>query len=331
MREKPSSVHIPVLGQEVVSLLGGRSDSLNASGLIVDATLGAGGHTALLLEALAGVRVLGTDQDPEILDLARERLEPFGDRVRLERARFSNLARLLRKLRCDRPIGWLMDVGVSSLQLDRPSRGFSFQADGPLDMRMDPARERTAADIVNTWNEEDLANLFFREGDEHRSRPIAAAIIKARQRVPFKRTAALADLIVETVGSGGRTHPGTKVFQALRREVNAEGDELVAGMDAAADCLAHGGVLAVITFHSGEDAVVKQYMTQGAKEGRWELLSKKGLSATREEIRSNPRSRSARVRAVKRIRSDGETTDLGPLEAADAGETNFGSQGVQKP
>ncbi|MDF1836877.1 MAG: 16S rRNA (cytosine(1402)-N(4))-methyltransferase RsmH [Planctomycetota bacterium] len=306
-------MHIPVLGQEVVSLLGGRSDSLKASGLIVDATLGAGGHSALLLEALAGVRVLGTDQDPEILELARKRLEPFGDRARFERARFTNLARLLRKLRCDRPIGWLMDVGVSSLQLDRPSRGFSFSADGPLDMRMDPSRERTAADIVNTWGEEELANLFYREGDEHRSRPIAAAIVNARRRVPFKRTAALADLIVETVGSGGRTHPGTKVFQALRREVNAEGDELIAGMQAAEDCLAHDGVLAVITFHSGEDAVVKQFMAEGAKEGRFELLSKKGFSPSREEIRRNPRSRSARVRGVRRIRGEADrNTPLGP-------------------
>lgn len=313
MADKPSSVHIPVLGQEVVSLLGGRSDSLKASGLIVDATLGAGGHTALLLEALAGVRVLGTDQDPEILDLARKRLKPFGDRVRFEHARFSNLAPLLRKLRCDRPIGWLMDVGVSSLQLDRPSRGFSFQADGPLDMRMDPARERTAADIVNTFSEQQLADLFYQEGDEHRSRPIAAAIVKARQRVPFKRTGVLADLIVATVGSGGRTHPGTKVFQALRRAVNAEGEELLEGLHAAEDCLAHGGVLAVITFHSGEDAVVKQYMANGAKAGRFELLSKKGVAASRDEIRSNPRSRSARVRAVMRLRAPGDRgLDLGP-------------------
>jgi 16S rRNA (cytosine1402-N4)-methyltransferase len=179
---------------------------------------------------------------------------------------------------------------------------------------MDPARELTAADIVNTWSEADLADLFYREGDEHRSRPIAAAISQARARVPFKRTAALADLIVETVGSGGRIHPATKVFQALRRAVNSEGDELIAGMQAAADCLAHDGVLAVITFHSGEDAVVKQFMLEGAKEGRFELLSKKGMAATREEIRRNPRSRSARVRAVKRIRSeDDRDQTLGPL------------------
>ncbi|MFT4648534.1 MAG: 16S rRNA (cytosine1402-N4)-methyltransferase [Glaciecola sp.] len=311
--DNPSSVHIPVLGQEVVSLLGGKSDSLNASGLIVDATLGAGGHSALLLEAFAGVRVLGTDQDPEILDLARKRLEHFGERVRFERARFTNLARLLRKLRCDRPIGWLMDVGVSSLQLDRPSRGFSFQADGPLDMRMDPSREGTAADIVNHWKEDQLADLFYQEGDEHRSRPIAAAIVKARQRVPFKRTAALAELIVDTVGSGGRLHPGTKVFQALRRAVNSEGEELIAGMQAAEDCLAHDGVLAIITFHSGEDAVVKKYMLEGAHQGRFELLSKKGVTVSREEMQRNPRSRSARLRAVRRIRSeDDQGTGLGP-------------------
>ncbi len=301
MSVDPAPVHIPVLGQEVVALLGGRAPSLRTSGWIVDGTLGAGGHTALLLQALPQIRVFGTDQDSEILEIARGNLQAFGDRVRIERSRLSQLAHWMRELRRERPIGWLMDVGASSLQLDRPSRGFSFQQDGPLDMRMDSTREISAADIVNTWAEQDLADLFYSEGDEHRSRPIAAAICAARRRVPFKRTGALASLIADTVGGTGRLHPATKVFQALRREVNQEGQELEAGLRAAQDALAPGGVLAVISFHSGEDQVVKRFLAQGARAGEWEVLTKKPLQSSREEIRQNPRARSAKLRAGRRL------------------------------
>ena len=308
MAPDPSPVHIPVLGQEVVALLGGRAPSLRASGWIVDGTLGAGGHTALLLQALSGIRVFGTDQDPEILEIARQNLQTFGNRVRLERSRLSQLAHWMREFRRERPIGWLMDVGASSLQLDRPSRGFSFQADGPLDMRMDPSRDVSAADIVNTWPEGELADLFYAEGDEHRSRPIAHAICKARKRVPFKRTGALAALIADTVGGTGRLHPATKVFQALRRAVNQEGAELEAGLSAAKEALADGGVLAVISFHSGEDQVVKRFLAQGAQDGEWEVLTKKPIQAQYAEVRANPRARSAKLRGARRIRSD-QTND----------------------
>ncbi|MEZ5975318.1 MAG: 16S rRNA (cytosine(1402)-N(4))-methyltransferase RsmH [Planctomycetota bacterium] len=302
-------VHIPVLASEVVTLLGGRAPTLSASEWIVDGTLGAGGHTTSLLQARPDLCVLGADQDPEILALARQNLEPFGGRARLVRARLSNLARLVRKLRRERPIGWLMDVGASSLQLDRPSRGFSFQKDGPLDMRMDPRRRITAADIINDWDEGELADLFWREGDEHRSRPIAAAIVAARKRVPFKRTAALADLVADVAGGAGRLHPATKVFQALRREVNQEGAELMAGLQGAEDCLAEGGVLAVIAFHSGEDAVVKHFLAEGAKAGRWELLTKKPIKPGREELRRNVRARSAVLRGARRL---GPVSQPGP-------------------
>ncbi len=316
MSAEPSPVHIPVLGKEVVSLLGGRVPSLRNSDWMVDGTLGAGGHSALALEAMPGIRVFGTDQDPEILDLARQNLERFGDRARITRCRLSNLARLLRKLRCDRPVGWLMDVGVSSLQLDRPSRGFSFAKDGPLDMRMDPQRTVTAADIINGWDEQALADLFYKEGDEHRSRPIAAAIVRTRKRVPFKRTGALADLIADTVSGGGRLHPATKVFQALRRAVNQEGGELEAGLLAAQEHLEHGGVLCVISFHSGEDQVVKHFLAAGVERGEWQLCTKKPIGPAREEIRSNARARSARLRAAYRVRQ-GE--GYAPLPSAGAG------------
>lgn len=318
MGPDPAPVHIPVLGQEVVALLGGRAPSLRTSGWIVDGTLGAGGHTALLLQALPEVRVFGTDQDPEILEIARKNLQAFGDRVRIERSRLSQLAHWMRELRRERPIGWLMDVGASSLQLDRPSRGFSFQNDGPLDMRMDPSREVSASDIVNTWSEQDLADLFFTEGDEHRSRPIAAAICAARQRVPFKRTGALASLIADTVGGTGRLHPATKVFQALRRAVNQEGAELEAGLTAAREALAHDGVLAVISFHSGEDQVVKRFLSEGARAGEWEVLTKKPAQAQYAEVRQNPRARSAKLRAARRLR--GASAGSGPASGTEGGE-----------
>ena len=321
MAERDPSVHIPVLADEVVALLGGSGD-LDPDGWIVDATLGAGGHSAMLLERSPRVRVLGTDQDPEILELARERLEPFKERVHLARARLSQLARLLRETQGDRPVvGLLMDLGVSSLQLDRPERGFSFAHDGPLDMRMDPSRERTAADIVNRWDEADLADLLYHEGGETRSRAIAAAIVDARRRAPFLRTAALAELIGRTVGWGGRRsgarqggakgglHPATRTFQALRRAVNEEGEELRAGLAAAELFLADGGVLVVLSFHSGEDREVKRFLRQGAREGRWELLTKKPVRSTPSEVRSNPRARSARLRAARRTRQPDEDTE----------------------
>ena len=296
-------VHIPVLADEVVALLGGSGDPQGPVGWIVDATLGAGGHSALLLERFPRVRVLGTDQDPEILAVARERLEPFDDRVSIERCRLTGLSRLVRKLRLERPVGVLFDLGASSLQLDRPERGFSFQVDGPLDMRMDPDRQRTAADIVNAWDEVDLSDLFFHEGGEPRARQVAAEIVRWRRRAPFKRTGALAELVRRVHGrASGRIHPATRVFQALRRAVNEEGEELCAGLAAAELLLADGGVLVVISFHSGEDAVVKRTLREGAQAGRWRLATKKPVRAGRAESRANPRARSAVLRAAIRTR-----------------------------
>ncbi|MCP3916305.1 MAG: 16S rRNA (cytosine(1402)-N(4))-methyltransferase RsmH [bacterium] len=297
------NVHIPVMADEVVALLGGSRDPKTLDGWIVDATLGAGGHSALLLERFPRVRVLGTDQDPSILVRARERLEPFQARVQLERCRHSELADRITETLGAPPVGFLADLGASSLQLDLAERGFSFQQDGPLDMRMDPDRKRTAAEIVNRWDEEDLADLFYHEGGEGRSRRIAAEIVRARRRAPFRRTGALADLVERTVGGGrGRIHPATRVFQALRRAVNEEGEELHAALQAAQDTLAEGGILAVIAFHSGEDGEVKRFLKEGAREGHWEVLTKKPLRPTRGEERSNPRARSARLRGARRLR-----------------------------
>ncbi len=300
--------HTPVLVREVLDLLGAGL-GLEAGSFVVDATLGAGGHSEAILDAFPDCRLVGIDQDQEILALAHARLERFGDRVRIHRARMSGLAELLQRESLGRPAALLMDLGVSSLQLDSRERGFSFQEDGPLDMRMDPSRERTAADIVNHWDESDLADLFYYEAGETRSRKIARAIVEARRRAPFLRTLALADTVERAcVGRGprgGKLHPATRTFQALRRAVNEESEELLAGLDAAEDWLANGGRLVVISFHSGEDGAVKRFIADGVRRGRWSSASKKSTGASAEETRANPRSRSARVRAALRVRGGG--------------------------
>ncbi len=329
--------HLPVLGPEVVGFFA-RSLGEWAEGWIVDATVGAGGHSALLLETFPGLHVFGLDQDPEALGLAGERLARFGSRVRLERGRFSDLQVLLRGLHVPRPIGILCDLGASSMQLDRGERGFSFQNDGPLDMRMDPARDRTAATVVNTWDESDLADLFFYEGGERHARRIARVIVEERRRAPFRRTLALADLIERVAPSGraarggrgsggGHLHAATKTFQALRRAVNEEGEELRALLSASQALLADRGLLVVVSFHSGEDGEVKRFFRQGAEVGRWRILTKKPVSPSSEEERANPRARSARARAAERTRcpedvnggSSAPTLDGGPRAGDEAG------------
>lgn len=300
--ERP--VHLPVLAGEVIhTLLAGR-DPQTLEGWFVDGTTGAGGHSQLLLQACPRIQLLCMDQDPEALLVARERLQGFGDRVRFRRGRHSELCRVIREERIGRLQGVLFDLGVCSLHLDRAERGFSFQQDGPLDMRMDPDRDRTAAEIVNHWDESDLADLFYYEGNETRARKIAKAIVDARRRAPFLRTAALAQTVAMSLGNpGGKIHPATKTFQALRRAVNEEGEELLLGLQAAEHWLDAGGAMAVISFHSGEDRVVKRFIQIGVKESRWELITKKPLMATREELRHNRRARSAKLRGVVRARS----------------------------
>jgi 16S rRNA (cytosine1402-N4)-methyltransferase len=243
--------------------------------------------------------LLGVDQDPEAIAIARERLTSFGRRVRIRQGRMSGLSRLIRKEQIEPPIGVLFDIGVSSMQLDVGERGFSFQVDGPLDMRMDPTRDRTAADIVNQWDEGDLADLFFHEGGEHRARRVARAIVEGRRRAPFLRTLALADVVARAVGeeaSSGRIHPATKTFQALRRAVNEEGEELLGGLAAAMHWLADGGRLVVITFHSGEDGEVKRFLADAAKQGEAKLVTKRPLVAARG-------ARPAHLRAAERTRT----------------------------
>jgi 16S rRNA (cytosine1402-N4)-methyltransferase len=307
--------HVSVLLEDVTELFRGLTPVLS-QGWIVDGTTGLGGHAEALLEALPRVRVLAIDRDPAALEHARERLARFGERARIVRARHGELARVLEEQGLSRASGVLLDLGVSSLQLDLPERGFSFQADGPLDMRMDPALDRTAAEIVNGWDEADLADLFHYEGGETRARAAARAIVAARRNAPFLRTAALADCVANAIGRGAnpRLHPATRVFQALRRAVNQEGEELATALAGSERHLAPGGRLAVISFHSGEDGVVKRFFAAGERAGRWRLLTKRAREASREEQRANPRARSARLRAAERTDGPPPEPDQRPQE-----------------
>ena len=276
--------HEPVMVAEVVELLGGRSP-------VVDMTVGAGGHAAALLEAGAAA-VLGVDRDPDALEVARERLARYGDRVRLLKARFSEVDE---DAVGGEAGGVLFDLGVSSMQLDRPERGFSFRQDGPLDMRMDPTEGPSAADLVNGLPEKQLADVIFRLGDEPRSRRIAAAIVRQR---PITTTDQLAGIVVSAVGKRpGGPHPARRTFQALRLAVNRELEELTAALPHAAGLLGPGGRVVVLSYHSLEDGTVKRAFRD---DDRLTVLTKKPLVPDAEERGRNPRARSAKLRAAER-------------------------------
>jgi 16S rRNA (cytosine1402-N4)-methyltransferase len=281
--------HEPVMAAEVVELLQGGA-------VVVDMTVGAGGHAATLLEA--GVdRIVGVDRDPQALAVAGERLASFGSRVRLIGARFSEIDEQDVGGPAD---GVLFDLGVSSMQLDHPERGFGYRADGPLDMRMGEGEAPagpSAADLVNGLPERDLADLIFRFGDEPRSRRIAAAIVRRR---PVSTTDELAGIVVSALGKRpGGPHPARRTFQALRIAVNRELEELTAALPPAAGLLGPGGRMVVISYHSLEDGIVKR--TFRADE-RLRVLTKKPLVPSAEERARNPRSRSAKLRAAERER-----------------------------
>ena len=304
------SVHIPVLFGPVVEWLGP-----TAPGLLVDATLGLGGHAEALLEAAPSFQLLGVDRDPEAVAEARRRLEPYGHRVTIVNDRFDGLPEILSERGLPRPVAILADLGCSSLQLDTPERGFSFSADGPLDMRMG-SEGATAAELVNTAEEEDLVSLFWRYGEERRSRAVARAILRRR---PLGSTNELSRLIERVVPrkKGQKIHPATRVFQALRIAVNDELGQLERFIEPAVRSLRPGGRMAVISFHSLEDRIVKHSFRrlQGnctcppdfpecrcEPEELLQVLTRGPIRPTDDEIRDNPRSRSARMRVIERSR-----------------------------
>jgi 16S rRNA (cytosine1402-N4)-methyltransferase len=268
---------------EVIRFLGGR-------GTVVDMTLGAGGHAEALLAAGVG-RVIGIDRDPEAIELASARLERF-------RARFDARLATFASFDPEGPVdGVLFDLGVSSMQLDAPERGFSYRRAGPLDMRMGPDA-RSAMELVNELPEDELANLIFQYGEERRSRRVAAAIVRARSRAPITTTDELARVVAGAVGRrAGGPHPARRTFQALRIAANRELEELTASLPQAVGILAPGGRVVVIAYHSLEDRVVKRFLRD---DERVRALTKRPLRPSDDEVDHNARARSARLRAAER-------------------------------
>lgn len=303
-------VHQPVLYQEVIHALQPRS-----GGFYVDGTLGAGGHAAGILEASSpDGKLLGLDLDPAALELARERLARFQDRVILRQGSYSEIKQHLNNLNLDKVDGLLLDLGLSSMQLDTPERGFSFRFEGPLDMRFDPGQLVTAGDLVNNLPENDLADLIYRYGEEKQSRKIARVIAANR---PIETTTELADVIQGEIGrTRSGIHPATRTFQALRIAVNQELENLRQVLQDGLDILKEGGRLAVISFHSLEDRMVKEVFRRESRdcvcppelpicacdhEAKIKEISRRPIRPDGQEVKANPRSRSARLRAAEKL------------------------------
>jgi 16S rRNA (cytosine1402-N4)-methyltransferase len=292
--------HVPVLLEEAIRFLG-----ITPGAAVVDATLGLGGHSAAIARLLGpGGHLIALDRDPVAMQLATTRLEQLHSelagampRLSLHAVDFGSIAQYVEPGSVD---GILADFGVSSMQLDTAERGFSFQAEGPLDMRMDTRTGPTAEQVVNQAGEEELANLIYEFGEERRSRRIARAIVRAR---PLTTTAQLAKVVaaVAPAMKSERIHPATRVFQALRIYVNQELEQIEALLAAAPRLLKPGGRLVVISFHSLEDRLVKDAIRSGQQQGIWQALTRKPVQATEAEMARNPRARSAKLRAAERI------------------------------
>jgi 16S rRNA (cytosine1402-N4)-methyltransferase len=287
--------HTPVLLEEVLEWLRIRPD-----GIYVDATLGAAGHSEAIAERLDSGRLISLDQDAQALQIAQERMRKFGSKVNCVLSPFSRIAEVVHELGIPKVDGVLADLGVSSMQLDRPERGFSFREAGPLDMRMSDAGELTADEIVNRWPEKELADLLYRGADEHDSRRIARAILRAR---PIRDTAHLATTVAGARKQWGRQklHPATKTFLALRIAVNRELEALGQFLSRTPATMNRGARLVILTYHSGEDRIVKEAFKEGERLGTLKILTKHVIRPTEEELRANPRSRSAKLRCAERV------------------------------
>ena len=290
--------HVPVMTERVLEFL-----RPERGGLFVDCTVGLGGHSRALLEAGA-TRVIGLDRDPDALARARDTLAPWGDRVELVHADYRALEEVLDARQIARVDGALADLGVSSMQFDTPGRGFSFQRDEPLDMRMDQSAGDTAADLVARSSERELADAIFQYGEERFSRRIARALVAARREAPVETTGRLASIVRRAIPRRGpmRIDPATRTFQALRIWVNRELDGLDRFVEAAARRLRAGARLVVITFHSLEDRIVKHTLRAlQQRDALVRVLTKKPIVPRDEEVERNPRARSAKLRAAERI------------------------------
>ena len=291
--------HTPVLLDEVLEWL-----DVKPEGTYIDATLGAGGHSAAIAERLKFGRLISLDRDAQALALAAERLRKFGPTVKLVRSSFSKIAEVVHELGIPGVDGVLADLGVSSMQLDRPERGFSFREAGPLDMRMNGGEAEedtlTAEGIVNRWSEKELADLLYRQAEEHDSRRIARAIVRAR---PIRDTAHLATVVAGARKQWGRQklHPATKTFLALRIAVNREMEELGQFLYRTPATLNSGGRWVVLTYHSREDRPVKRAFQESEKAGTLKVLTKHVIVPSEEEQQANPRSRSAKLRCAEKV------------------------------
>ena len=312
-----SQRHVPVLVARTLELL---APALGEPGAVVlDATVGLGGHSAALLEQFGDLRLIGLDRDPEALALAAERLAPFADRTTLVHAVYDELAMVLASAEVERVQGVLFDLGVSSLQLDDAGRGFAYAQDAPLDMRMDQTQGITAAEVVNTYEPAQLARVLKEYGDERFARRIADAVARERDREPFAGTARLAELVRSSIPAATRRtggHPAKRTFQALRIEVNAELRALEGALPAAVDALAVGGRIVVLSYQSLEDRLVKRALAAGAAgtaphglpvvlpehEPVLRLLTRGAEVPDAGEVSENPRAASARLRAAERLR-----------------------------
>lgn len=302
--------HQPVLYQQSIEFLQPKSP-----GKYLDGTLGAGGHAAGILETSSpSGRLIGLDKDVQALSIAKSRLEPYGSRVSIIKGSFGDLRMYLKNANWDCVNGIILDLGTSSLQLNTAKRGFSFLKNAPLDMRFDQDNSLTAATILNTWSEEELARVIWEFGEETRSRQIAAAIVHLR---PIRTTQELATLVNKLYGGKrSKIHPATRTFQAIRIAVNQELETLRKGLEEAVEALCPGGRLVVISFHSLEDRIVKQYFRRESRDclcppeqitctcghkAILKIITKRAIKPTQEEIESNPRSRSAKLRAVEKF------------------------------
>ena len=294
-----SDYHKPALVKEFLEYL-----APCAGQLIVDATVGGGGHAEAVLDRMdGGVKLIGIDRDQEALEAARQRLARFGEAVVLIKGKFSELESLLEKSGAKNPDRVYFDLGVSSHQLDSAERGFSFRKDGPLDMRMDQSQGRTAAELLKKSKQQELERIFWEYGEERFGRRVAKEIVRKREKgIDLDRTRKLAEMLEAVIGRRGqRVHPATRIFQALRIAVNLEMEELSQGLQACLEHLAPGGRMLVISYHSLEDRLVKNFYRENERAGRLMLLPKKPVRPGPEEVRQNPRSRSARLRAAEKI------------------------------
>jgi 16S rRNA (cytosine1402-N4)-methyltransferase len=309
--------HVPVLLDRVVALLAPALDREGA--VLVDATLGLGGHAAAVLERCPRARVVGVDRDPAALRSAGDRLAPYGDRFMGVHAVYDRVLEVLADLGVDEVCGVLFDLGVSSMQLDLPDRGFAYAVDAPLDMRMDPTSGPTAADVLNTYPERELARILSTYGEERQARRIARAVVREREREPFSTSASLVQLLYDVIPAPARRtggHPAKRTFQALRIEVNDELGVLERAVPAAVAAVGVGGRVVVESYHSLEDRIVKRafaaetrtdvpedlpFVPEGS-EPRCRLLTRGAEKADPQEVAANPRAASVRLRALERVR-----------------------------